>query len=87
MKTAWLFGFSELKVKVESKEGDDVLAIEGISENPAEVLGTEGIVRVGENVIGIFCSTSVILGAETESDNGSASFALGTPSPAMLLNP
>ena len=78
-------GLSVLNVRVESKDGEDVDAIDGISEKPFFDTGLEGIVRVGVNEAGFALAACVMSVALVE--RGSASAAEGTPWPAILRNP
>ena len=70
-------GLSVLNVRVESKDGEDVDAIDGISEKPLFDTGSEGIVRVGVNEAGFALTGCIMLGALIE--RGSESAAEGTP--------
>ena len=78
-------GLSVLNVRVESKDGEDVDAIDGISEKPLFDAGLEGIVRVGVNDAGLALTGGLVFGALIE--RGSESAAEGTPWPAILRNP
>ena len=84
MNIAWLLGSPELKVSVESNDGEAVEEMEGMSLKPLVVLVIDGAVIVGEKFAYVKASSCA---SGTWIDSGSINFGDGTPWPARLRNP